>query len=79
MNFHSAFKDRIKIQFLEAMKYLESVENNLTISNVTEYIDKLESITLINPSLTDSERNSNLRYLAGLNYSIAYWITQNEQ
>jgi hypothetical protein len=78
-SFQEKLTNNEKSLLVESMKYLESVENNLTISNVTEYIDKLESITLINPSLTDSERNSNLKYLAGLNYSIAYWITQNEQ
>lgn len=79
----SSFQEKLtnneKSLLVESMKYLESVEDNLTISNVTEYIDKLETITINNPSLTDSERNSNLRYLAGLNYSIAYWITQNNQ
>ncbi len=76
-SFQNTLTENEKVLLNQTMQYLEPLSNSLTISNLTTYIDNLEAAT-INSNLSDSEKENNLKYLAGLNYSMAYWIKQNE-
>lgn len=77
-NFQSHLTSNENALVTQTLTYLETINSTLTVANVTQYIDQLESITIASNSLSESEKANNLRYLAGLNYSIAYWIKQNQ-
>ena len=78
-SFQKKLSNNEKVLLNSTLSYIESVSNSLTISSLTQYIDKLETITINSEELSNSEREKNLKFLAGINYSIAYWITQNQQ